>query len=102
MHDTTHDDLSEAATRLYASVMSDFELTDPEAAVLVEGLRSWDRAEEARKIVDSEGVTMRNRFGHPERHPAVIIERDSRRDFVAAMRQLGLASKYEGGERGGS
>lgn len=48
-----------------------------------------DRAAEARRVIDEEGLLVEGRFGK-KTHPAVMIERDSRLAFSRLVRQLRL------------
>lgn len=51
---------------------------------------SWDRAEQARELLDDEGVVLVDRFGQSKAHPATIIERDARSLFCKCLLSLGL------------
>jgi phage terminase small subunit len=59
--------------------------------LLVEGLRSLDRIEEARRVIAAEGLILRSaRSGVAHAHPAVAIERQARVSFFRIWRELGL------------
>ena len=62
-------------------------------AILTSAIEAFQRAAEARRVVDKEGVVVRDRFGVSKAHPAVAIERDARTAFVSAMRSLGLCTE---------
>ena len=49
-----------------------------------------DMAEEARKILAKEGLTIRDRFGVPRRHPATAVLQDARLAFARLVRELGI------------
>lgn len=49
-----------------------------------------DRAEEARKILTTEGPVYHDRFGAPRRHPATQIEAEARTAFQRIVRALNL------------
>ena len=51
---------------------------------------AWDRGQEARQILDAEGITTVDRFGQARAHPAVAIERDARLASARLMRELDL------------
>ena len=91
--------LSAAATRLYASVVEDYRLEAHHLASLTKALEAWDRAEQARRLVEAEGIVIANRLGERKPHPAVAIERDSRSAFLAGMRQLALDYEVPGGSK---
>jgi len=62
--------------------------------------REWDVAEEARRLVEAEGVVVEDRFGQPKTHPAVGIERKARSAFRLLVRELGLDHASPGESRG--
>jgi len=80
--------LSDAAKAFWRETVGEFELERHHVATLNEALYAWDRSAMARIIVDREGVTVRDRFGQVRVHPAVAVERDSRGQFLRAMREL--------------
>ena len=53
-------------------------------------LESFDRCEQARKLLKKEGLVIKDRFGQQKGHPAAAIERDSRLQMVRALRTLNL------------
>lgn len=89
---TTHtppDHLSAESLRLFESVTRDYDLEPWHVSVLVEALQSRDRAEQARKQLDAEGLTVEGRFG-PRPHPLLTVERDHRATFARLLKSLGL------------
>lgn len=60
-----------------------------ELALLTEGLRALDRSDQARALLDQEGLTVAGRYG-TQAHPMLIVERDSRLAAVRILRELGL------------
>lgn len=66
------------------------DMTDAEKGMLLEGLRSRDRASEARELIEEEGILIRDRFGAIKANPACAVERDARAAFVAVMCKLNL------------
>lgn len=83
--------LSTATTKWFRSVVADFDLADHHLHLLTLACEARDRAEQARIILEKEGVTILDRFGVPKAHPAVAIERDSRIAFARLLRELGLS-----------
>jgi hypothetical protein len=73
-------------------VVDDFDLgLEPHAReVLRLALAALDRADEARQVVEAEGMTYANRFGEPRAHPAVAVERDCRGQVARLFRELSL------------
>ena len=51
---------------------------------------AWDRGQQAREIVDRDGLTFTDRFGQPKARPEIAIERDSRIGFARLLRELAL------------
>ena len=83
--------LSDDAARWWASLQADFPLSDSAGRLLLEtALRAFDRAEEARRMVEAEGAVVRDRFEQPGPHPAIRIERDSRAQMLTALKALNL------------
>jgi phage terminase small subunit len=50
----------------------------------------WDRACEAREVIDEHGITYTDRFDQPKERPEVSIERNSKVAFARMVRELGL------------
>jgi len=82
--------LSDAAQSWWRDTVGEYELDAHHLRTLSEAAWSWDRAQQARALVDAEGLTVRDRFGQAKPHPAVAIERDSRSAYLRAMRELDL------------
>jgi hypothetical protein len=56
-------DLSKPARRLWAELQTDFVLTASAGqALLTQALHAWDRAEQARALVDAEGAILKDRL----------------------------------------
>ncbi|MGU3496410.1 P27 family phage terminase small subunit [Xanthobacteraceae bacterium A53D] len=83
--------LAAPTARWFRSVVAEFDLGDHHIHLLTLACEARDRAEQARKILEKEGVTILDRFGVPKAHPAIAIERDSRIGFARLLRELGLA-----------
>lgn len=83
--------LSEAAQDLFHQYVAEFALLDPHViAVLTVAMESFDRMREAQDILKEEGIITKDRFGKPKPHPATRIEAESRKDMLAALKQLNL------------
>jgi len=80
------------ARRMWQRLRSDYVLDDAGALALLQAAcEAYQRAQEARAVIDAEGAVMKDRFGQPKAHPAVTIERDARGQMIAALRALRLA-----------
>src|SRR5690606_21281344 len=88
--------LSAEAQELRDQIISEYDFSPAELAVLNEGLEAWDTAVEAQKAVEEPGVVIRDRCDQIVRNPAVGIAKDARAQFMAAMEQLGVADHYGG------
>jgi phage terminase small subunit len=82
--------LSDAAKAWWRETVAEYELEAHHLRLLTEAAWSWDRAQQARALVDAEGMVLRDRFGQAKAHPAVAIERDSRAAYLRACRELDL------------
>ncbi len=82
--------LSTPSRTWWESVVSSYELEPHHIRLLTHAAESWDRAAEARKLVDKEGIVILDRFGQQKEHPATRIERDSRLTFAKLLRELAL------------
>ena len=82
--------LSKPAQALYRAVLSRYILEEHHVAIFVKSLEAFDRAEAARAVIERDGVLTTSRLGEVKPHPAVSIERDARRAFLAGIKQLGL------------
>jgi hypothetical protein len=72
---------------LWRDVLTEFELSSAEHAVLETACRALDRVRAAEKIIVAEGLTTPGRWG-AQQHPAVIISRDAAAAMRAALKQI--------------
>jgi hypothetical protein len=82
--------LSERAAGLWCGIVRDWPLEAHEQELLAEALRALDRADQARAEIERTGVTFTDRFGQPRENPACDVERKSRSQYAALLRQLNL------------
>jgi P27 family predicted phage terminase small subunit len=88
--------LSPASRALWAHVRNQYHVDDAPGLQLLQALcEARDRADQAREVIRSEGLTTTDRFGQSRAHPAVAIERDARAQVIAAIRALRLAPDVE-------
>lgn len=87
---TTPAGLSNQAAGVWSAVVSKWILGAEELLVLQGALESWDAYTVARAQVKREGPVVTSRSGVSKRHPALLVARDSFRDFRDSFRQLGL------------
>jgi P27 family predicted phage terminase small subunit len=83
--------LSLAARQRWKQLLGEFHIRDAAGLMILEAaLRAFDRAEQARGVLDAEGVVTLDSRGRPKAHPAASVERDNRAAFLAALKQLNL------------
>lgn len=82
--------LRKATAEWFRSVVEGFNLEPHHVRLLTLAAEAWDRCQQAREILDAEGLTYVDRFNQPSARPEVAIERDSRIAFARLLRELGL------------
>jgi phage terminase small subunit len=82
---TAPDHLSAAAAGWWGRIVKNWDLDAAGLLILTAALESFDRAEQARAVVEAEGLLV---DGKP--HSAVRIEWDSRAGMLSALKQLHL------------
>ena len=82
--------LSDAAAAWWRAVLTDYDLAPHHFRLLQLAGEAWDRTQEARQLLDREGLVVTTGDGGVKAHPAVAIERDSRLAFARLVRELDL------------
>jgi len=82
--------LSKESKTLWKKTVEKFALDDHHYPILAAALGAIDRSEQARKILDAEGLVATDRFGQKKAHPMTLVERDSRALAARLLRELGL------------
>lgn len=85
--------VSDTMKAFWKQVTQGWELDPHHLAVLEIACKSWDRASEAAAAVAIEGPFFSDRHGNRKAHPGIAIELQSRKMFVACLRELGLDVK---------
>jgi phage terminase small subunit len=81
--------LNVTGSRFWRAFCTDWELQDADdLETLRLGCEALDRANQARKILRTEGLTYRDRFDAPHPHPAVGIEMRSRIAASSIIKQI--------------
>lgn len=74
----------------WRTVLAGFDLEAHHLRLLRLACEAWDRTQQAREILDRDGLTISTADGGMKAHPAVAIERDSRLAFARLVRELDL------------
>ncbi len=83
--------LSPAAKKLWRDLTKEYDIGDPAGlAILTAGLEAYDRAAEAKAILDAEGPVTTDRWKQRKAHPAGAVELSSRAAWLNAIRMLNL------------
>jgi phage terminase small subunit len=93
--------LTAATRKWWDIILGDYALEPSDLRVLETACVQFDRAEAARKTIagNKTGALTEDRFGQLKPHPAVEVEQNATRLFLAALRQLGLGLEPSGGGR---
>jgi P27 family predicted phage terminase small subunit len=89
--------LTAASRRFYQKISADYVLESHHLRLLQLLCEAWDRGQEARRILDTEGLVIDHEKLGKRPHPAVSIERDARTAVARLLRELNL-SESEGPE----
>ena len=82
--------LSKEARNLWDSIVKNYEFDVVGLPILQNALESYDRMKAASKILNKEGLVVKDRFKFPRPHPAVKIELEARLCMLRHLRALGL------------
>lgn len=75
---------------LWRDVHDQFVLEPHHVVILTAACVAADRAEQARLVIEAEGLTAMDARGGTRAHPCVGIERDSKNMVLRALRELAL------------
>ncbi|MBN9008236.1 MAG: hypothetical protein J0H40_22850 [Rhizobiales bacterium] len=82
--------LKQPTAKWWRSVTDDLDLDPHHIRLLTLVAEARDRSQQAREIIEAEGMTYLDRFGCPKPRPEVAIERDARIGFARLLRELAL------------
>lgn len=83
--------LSKESKRLWTEIVKDYVFDDSASlSVLVTALEARDRLQECRERINTEGLTITDRFGQVRPHPLLSAERDARSGVLQGFKMLGL------------
>ena len=81
--------LQPATQAWYRGVVERWDLEEHHRMLLQAAGESWDRLQQARALLDHDGLTVETQQG-VKGHPAIAVERDSRLAFARLIRELDL------------
>lgn len=83
--------LSDEASQLKAAILKDFDINDDAGlAILDTALEAYDLMHDAQAVVDAQGLTVAGDRGNIKAHPLLAVVRDSRAQFLMALKHLNL------------
>lgn len=72
------------------AVQNAYELQEHHDRLLIMAGQMWDRAQEAKSIIDADGSVILDKFNQKKIHPGIEIERQSMITFSRLLREIGL------------
>ena len=87
--------LSTITKKWWRDVLKGFEFDPSELPLLEAAATAWDRANEARRLIEENGLTIIDRFKQVKANPACGVERDSLATYARLIRQLGFAQSED-------
>ena len=83
--------LNSEAKAIWRKLVAEYGIADEGGyQVLQVGLEAFSRMRECQKQIASDGITTVDRFGQVKSHPLLTVERDSRAQYLAALKALNL------------
>jgi P27 family predicted phage terminase small subunit len=82
--------LSDEMKSWWKQVVKVYELESHHLRLLQCACESWDRSQEARRVLVDEGLTVVDNRGITRAHPCASVELQNRKSFQSALRELGL------------
>jgi hypothetical protein len=88
--------LSERSSEFWRAMVADFTLDDaPARELLLRACEAMDRADQARIVLDRDGLTVTDRYGQIRPHPAASIEVQNRGAVARLLRELRVTDPPE-------
>jgi P27 family predicted phage terminase small subunit len=82
--------LSDSTRKWWSGIVSSFVFDPRDLPMLTAAGEAWDRARQARELLDRDGLTFTSKSGEIKRHPACQIEHDAMIRYARLMRELRL------------
>ena len=91
--------LASATAAWWRDVVATWDLDAHHVRLLTLAAEAFDRAVQAREILNKRGLTFMDRFRQPKPRPELAVERDSRIAFARLLRELDLDVSEPGDEQ---
>jgi P27 family predicted phage terminase small subunit len=83
--------LTAEARRWWREIQAEYGISDSAGLLLLQtAAEQFMRMRVEEATIDSEGSTIRDRFGQPKQHPAVLNAREARSAMLKCLRNLNL------------
>ena len=83
--------LSKEAKKIQDAILKEYDINDEAGlAILKTGMESYDLMQKSQKIVERDGLTVAGDRGGIKAHPLLAVIRDSRGQFLMALKHLNL------------
>lgn len=77
--------------KLFKTLAEDYSITDSGGvALLTTACECLDRMRQAQDAIKKDGAVIKDRYNQPKNHPACVLERDARNQFLQAIKSLQL------------
>lgn len=87
--------LSTRSRRFWNTITAEWSLDVQYLELLRQCCQAMDRVDEARTVLEREGLTVVDRYGQTKPHPCVNVERDARIAVARLIRELNLSESAE-------
>jgi P27 family predicted phage terminase small subunit len=81
--------LKEEGRKIWRKIAGESELDEPSALILQTLCEQYERMNEARELIKSDGLIVKDRFGQQKQHPAYANELSAAAAMMRAWRLLG-------------
>ncbi len=82
--------LSKEMQAWHKDITTNFDLEGYDLKRLMVACETWDRLQEVKKVLQSDGPVIQDRWGQTKAHPLLASERDLNSTFLKAVKDMGL------------
>lgn len=83
--------LTDEGRQWWRRIVKEYGIDDDAGLLLLQtGLEAFCRMRECQAVISTDGAVIKDRFDQPKPHPLLSVERDSRAQMLAALKQLNL------------